>query len=279
MLGKMLISISNEERARAAQALHVEELNAVLVQSRITSPVVDGRETINPVGQPGKKLEAVFEITFTTRDIFEQWRNFFNSHDGFRFVDMSRAHLSAISKVKPSPVSLIMFEKKRTRFYGADESKKKVSTKKGQVHWTLHSLLEPIMETWGVGEYAAQGIYEAYLRKEVSGEVEKIISKLLKPVIRNLAPALAKTKLKGKVHVYSQFSLPFPLPKKIGNVVLEELPLSSLLEKLGFEQRTAGFPPHRIFHYLVSFLEFYYDKENSPANRWLKRRVHWLTPV
>jgi hypothetical protein len=106
----------------------------------------------------------------------------------------------------------------------------------------------------------------------------KHFDRLVKPGIQSLLAELKLTKLKGEVYVNADDSLPFALPSKCGSYELADPPITEILEKLGLTITHAewGMSPGQVLLRLAPFLEFYFAKNNSQINEWLKRHLNWL---
>lgn len=279
ILGQALTRIFNAQRSVAAKHLGVEELDAVLVQSRVSNITLDGKDLISPIGVKGKKIHMDFEITFTSRELFEQWRNFFNAAGGFHFADISRAHLFAFKKAGAQNARALILGEAESSFH-APQAATVNAKSRGQVKWGIASLTQPLRSHWGLSEKSARDLYGLYVQKALSAPMAQRVQGLISGALRDLEKKMAKTSLSDDFYVAGDLALPIEELSIKGAV--KEYPLSCVMEASGFTLEP-GFESvlarEKLPGILAAILEFYYDKDNTPANMWLKRRVHWLTPI
>jgi len=280
LLAQSIGKVFSQCRKQAGQALRVGELETVLVGSRVRNFKVDGHKVVNPLGFQGKKIEAVLELTLTTRKIFESWKSFFSTREKFFFTESARAWLTSLEKAGAATVNLITFRPETTSFFILEPAATGTVIYRGKLDWETNRLLESITSSLGVSRSLAEELYGRYLRGETSSSGARWIDRILKPVLDSLFHAMKKTRLRGPIYVDTMTPLPIALPKRRGKIVLTALPLASLVEKLGFTLQPSrhNLSDTQLFRHLAPFLEFYYDKSDSSINHKLWRRLHWLGP-
>lgn len=281
LLAQATTKIFNQCRSFASRVLATDELDTILVDNRVINFRVDGHQVINPIDFKAKRIDAILELTLTTRAVFESWKNFFNIGQArdFFFTEISRSELSVLSKFKTAPQSLVVVETGGTTAFHLDPSSKNMFVKRATLDWDMNEILGAIRNNWGVEEPIAREIYSNYLKKEASPAVMRHLSRLLEPILTKFSQALQKTGFTGLVYLDSELPLPFVFPKKLSRMTLNDMPISSILEKFGFKADLKNWPiPDYIAaRRLAPLLEFYYnnDKETD-INHWLRRRLHWL---
>ena len=70
LLSKAIAQVFNQCRVEASQELGVDDLDAILVGSQVIQFKIDGHQVLNPVGFKVKTIDAVLELTLTTRGVF-----------------------------------------------------------------------------------------------------------------------------------------------------------------------------------------------------------------
>ena len=267
-------------RKEASAALGINELDTVLINNRVNSFKVDGHQVINPVDFNARKIDAILELTLTTRDIFEEWKSFFSigQRQNFFFTESARAELAVLNKIKSFPVNLVMFRPESTHYFCLETANIGNSIRRGKIKWQVYSILEKVATSWGVDFKVAQNVYENYLNENLSPGVSRFFENHFKGIVNNFFGLLVKANLKGPVYVETCLALPVKLPKKQGKLVFHDLPTDLALSKLGFKIDAGSwrFESNRTFRHLAPFLEFYYNSKDIPINHWLRRRLHWL---
>lgn len=281
LLAQATAKIFNQCRSFASRSLGIDELDTILIDNRVIGFKIDNHQVMNPIDFKAKHIDAIFELTLTTRNIFEDWKNFFNIGQtrNFFFTELSRAEISVLEKIKTTPLSLIITEKGGTTAFHIDRSSKNSIIKRLRINWAAEKMVSVIAEAWGISEPIAREIYLNYLKKEVSPRVFRYLSHLINPILESFYKELKRANLKGQVFIDAHLPLPAIFPKRLGGMTITDLPITSTLDKLGFKAdfRDWPIPHHEISRRLAPFFEFYYnnDKE-SGVNHWLRRRLHWL---
>ncbi|MBI5220235.1 MAG: hypothetical protein HY978_00155 [Candidatus Liptonbacteria bacterium] len=295
LLAQTFTRALNEKREEARRHLGVSALDAVLVGSRITRLAVDGRDVLNPIGLPARRITGWLELTFSPRTLFEGWRKFWSARRGFYFTDSVRAQGEAVARARGVPAPLVAVGKERSFLWRPAALVSGNTTSSSQpelLGWSLTNIYSRIAGAWGLPGSVAPAVYRAYLNGETSPPVRAAIERALKPVAPELVAELKARKLSGEIQLAAPIALPFPplYPARSAasngvnaksQVQVQAVDPELLLTSLGFSLRnhTPEFSSRAAWPYLASFLEFYYDKSGTGINHWLKRRVHWLVPA
>ena len=276
LLAQAVSRVFNQYRQEAGRELNIDELDVILADSRVTNFKVDGNQVINPLGFRAKEIRAVFEMTFSTRQVFSEIKSFLKNNDDFFFTEIGRAELRAIHKISPPPVNLLMLGGDRSYFFSMEKTAAGWLMARKEPRWSTSGLPKIISGHWSVSEKAAVGLYRAYLQKNVSPAVEKYFKKIFTPAIDSLLRQMQKFKPSGKIYLDADEAPMALLTER--RSALGEFPLDAFLEKAGFGiNANKWFPEQsRVFRKLAPFFEFYYDKSNTDINHWLRRRLHWL---
>ena len=276
LLAQAVSRVYNQYRQEASRELNVDELDAMLADSRVVNFKVDGNQVINPLGFRTKEIRAVFEMTFTTRQVFGEIKNFLKGNDDFFFTEIGRAELRVIHKINPPPVYLLMLGGDRSYFFSMEKTAVGWLMSRKELHWSTSGLSKIICGHWLVSEEAAKDLYRVYLQKNVSPAVEKYFKRIFTPAIDSLLKQIQKLKPSGKIYLEAN-EAPILLLKERRSA-FEEFPFDIFWEKSGFGISASGWfsEPSRAFRKLAPFFEFYYDKSDTDINHWLRRRLHWL---
>lgn len=278
LLSQAIGRMFNQRRAEASLALGLGELDTILVNAKVGNFKVDGHFVLNPVGFGGNAVDAVLELTFTTRQIFDELQGFFNDRDGFFFTGSSRAGLLALSRIQNPPVSLILMDPAHTFYFVLEKAAWGYRTQGGKLDWSLSSLFKAIASSLGASRSVVLKIYDNYLNHETSEHFSRALARIIKPIENNLFHEIKKSRLVRPVYLFSPIPLPFSSPHRNGRVAINAIPLNQILEKTGFKIDLTQWPltESEVFTKLVPFLEFYYDKSDLEINQKLRRRLHWL---
>ena len=279
VLGQTVTRVFNDERSKASACLGVDDLDTILVGVRARNFEVDGKPVIDPLGLPGKKITAILELTFAVRTLFEQWRNFFNADHGFFFTTETYALATVLERTGTHPAVILSVGEEGSHcvYLGALRGVPFLSG--GPIAWSEQSLRRAVSERWRVGDAATADILGKYAAHTVSSHVRQDLDVALRKAFQDLSRELAGHRVRGNVYVDSRSPLPVPLPYKAGAVTLLPFRIDQVTEPLGFELVSSRLREEKFFDYLAPFLEFYYDTSNSRVNHWLRRRVHWFTPI
>lgn len=279
LLSQFVSRAFNQVRVEASRDLQVDDMDALLVNSQVLNFKIDGHHVLNPIGFRAQKIDAVLELTLTTRTVFEELKGLLRNHRSFFFAEMDRAQLVGIQKVAPMPLTLLVLEEAQARFFMMQKAAIGYMTRRGHLAWHGGVFRDLISEAFTVPPAAAHRIYQMYIAGDLSPAADKYLKKILKPAEERLFAELTKARFGlGGVYIQTRLPLPFVLPHRAHSITLSEPPVAALLEKLGvsFDEATWPIPPARTFAHLAPFLEFYFYKNDSPINQWLRRHLNWL---
>lgn len=278
LLTQEISKVFNRERREASSRLGHDELHTILVNAQALNFKIDGHLVLNPLGFPGKVVEAVLELTFTTREIFENLKDFFSAQEGFFFTEAARAGLRTLVKFREPPVSLIVMKSGGASAFILERSAWGHRISREEINWPFHSIFEAIASSLPVSHRVVLELYRLHLAGETSENFSRALGKIMKPETEKFLEKIKKSKLKGSAYIHSPVPLPLSLPHARSSVTLDDVPLEKVLEKSGFRLDASDWPfaDSEIFMRLAPFFEFYYDKSDSEINHKLRRRIHWL---
>ncbi len=267
--------IFNTCRSEAAGRLHADELDTVLVGARVRHFRIDGNAIVNPEGFVGKKIELLLELTFTTRDLFEMFKPFFNSPDAFFFAESPQARLASLARVRKLPVNLIVAGEQGSSLFVLDAARGKYPVLyRESLLWDFASLLRRIEAEFSVTDVVAKNLYDAYCNGRMSPSAARAFKKIIDPVFEAFFKEIEKKKIKGFVYLDAPYDLPVQFPYKRHGIVFERFPITEMLQELGFAGTDSEAPASS--RHLLPFFEAYFDNRNEDINRKLRRRLHWL---
>jgi hypothetical protein len=281
LLAQSIGKIFNRCREEASKELKIDELDTILVGSKVIGFKIDGHKVVSPIGLKARRIEAVLELTFTTRDVFDKVNFLVTSGRDFFFTEMGRAEVLSLRKYIKPPFSLVVLEPDIAHFFILDRDESFPVIRRGLFRWNPDKMFSAISDAWGLDKDTAKRVYSVYIDRDMSLTVSKKIEKVLKPVVENFFDDAGKARLRGKVYINSVLPMPFDLPKRRAKFVFDNFPFAGLMEKLGL-RRKIGIKEdfsYQILRRLASFAEFYYDNSERQINARLKRRLHWLHPV
>ncbi len=276
LLAQAVSRVFNQHRQEAGRELGTDELDVILADSRVTNFRVNGHQIINPLGFKIKEVRIIFQMTFTTRQIFEELKRFLKNSGDFFFTETGRAEFTALNKANPAGVNLLILNDDKSYIYSADSSAVGKLISRRKLDWQMKDLWGAISENWLVSQATGRNLYFIFLQNKISSRVGKYFKKIFMPSLSSLLNKIDKLKLKGKIYIFGENS---PLP------LLEERrsafgapSLNEFLEKSGFalDSRKSFSYSFDIFSLLAPFFEFYYDKSNTEIDHWLRRRLQWL---
>lgn len=280
LIAQEMAKIFNQCRGEAAHRLGLHEIDAILVGAKSKAFKIDGRSVMNPAGFSGKKISLLLELTFTTRELFEDLKQFFNSPEGFFFAEAPQTRLFSLSRANKLPISLIVADDSDASLFVLEEAKGgHVVLYREKLDWNFKKLFNTVRGELGVSERIAKDLYRGYLKGEMSEAAKKVFKKAIHPAISEFLHEADRAKLRGFVYIDAPHDLPFVLPYKWGSATFAELPLESILNQLDFQTdlKNTKIPAGVLSRHLLPFIEAYFDKSNSGINQKLRRRLHWLT--
>lgn len=268
----------SKERRAASLVLGRSELDTILVGARTDNFKIDGHRVLNPVGFGGKKIEGALELTFTTREIFDELKQFFNSPEGVFFSETSKAILAALSLSLDLPVNAAVFGRESIHLSVLEKNEWGKVLRKETLDWSVNSLLDSLAASFPLSRPVVFRIYEKYISGETSDNFKKFLSRVMNPALKEMFRLLGKIKFRGPLYFYSPLPLPFKAPIRSGRIVMNDLSAANAAEKIGFKIDASEWSmgDDEIFVRLAPFVEFYADKGDSEINRKLRRRLHWL---
>ncbi len=268
--------IFNGCRAEAARRLKIHELDTILVGAKAKNFMVDGKAVSGLAGRTGKTISLLLELTFTTREIFESLKQFFNSPDDFFFAEAPQIFLDALSRVRKLPLNLIVADDRASALYVLQHAKGGHPVLyRETLDWAPGSLTKAVAGTFAVSEKTSEDLYRAYRKGGMSEDVKRAFKRMLEPATERFLHEIGRAKVKGTVVIDAARWLQFDLPARYGGASFERQPLAEILAKVGFSADTAKLSDAAARATLY-FLEAYFDKSNSEINQKLRRRLHWL---
>lgn len=266
----------NEHRARASEALGSSELDTVLVSARALHMSLDGVETHYPPGSSGKRVDAVLEVLFTTRDMFNRIAPFLSGRKEFFFAERGRAELAVAERVFSPPIGMVSFGLtkpvlflNRTKSLGFAE----------RISFPFHPsrLMSAIREEWGISLAAARGVYAQHGAGTVSPAVQKLGDRLLAEHRAEFLRALKCARFRGSILTPARDELPFVFPLRYRLTQAQLFSAVDTCDSLGLRIADEGrFTAHHVFSLLAPIIECRYDKSDPRVNHWLARRIHWV---
>lgn len=282
MLAQTSAKVFTQARGEASRELEIDELDTILIDNRVTNFKIDGHQVLNPVDFKARNIEALLELTLTTRDIFEDWKNFFNigQTKNFFFTEFARSELLVLKRLKKLPLNLLVLNTGEfSHFFTLEKTSVGEIIKRHRVRWSTSRLLESIEKNFGVSRKVSLNLYNLFLEKGLSPRLDRHLNLILKPSLDQLVKNLAQIKARGQIYLDSEISLPKNLSLRQVKATLKNLPSDEIAAFLGFKLANPDSWPwkqNQIFKHLAPFMEFYYNNEDLSINHWLRRRLHWL---
>lgn len=291
LIAQAMAKIFTQCRSEAAKRLGIDDIHTILVGAKADRFRIDGHAVMNPIGFTGRKLSLLLELTFTSRDVFESLKQFFNSPDEFFFIESPQAWLLATARARELPLNLVAGGGEggdgmgdHSEMSAAGESPLFVfeNAKEGYpvlyretLKWSFDKIFFDIAAELGVNLATGRGLYRAYRAGALSETAARAFKKILQPAIAGLLDEVEKAKIHGSVYFDAAYPAPFALPFKHKGASFDELPLNDILAELdlGVLDDDASLVS---FRHLAPFLEAYFAKNTSEINQKLRRRLHWL---
>jgi hypothetical protein len=279
MIAQAMGKIFNQCRTEAAGRLGIDELDTVLVGAKAKHFKVGKHLVVSPVGFTGKTVSLFLELTLTSRATFEGLQQFFSAPEDFFFGEAPQIRLSSLARARKLPINVVAPVGDGSALFVLEKTKDEYPVLyREKFAWSFQPIFRRIAARMGISETAARDVYELYARNGMSEAAARVFKKMIEPVVEELFSEIEKGKLKGFVYVESPHALPFELPHKRNGVVFDALPIDEIVQNLGFaEIHGRALPPNVLSHYLLPFIEAYFDKTKSDVNQKLRRRLHWLT--
>jgi hypothetical protein len=280
-ISQAMVKIIPQCRAEAAERFKTDTLGVVLVAAKAKHFIIDKKRTDNPIGFVGDRVSLVLELTFTTRDLFDDFYELFSSSEPFFFEESAQASLSAVARVKPLPLNLFTFRagaSANLSIFDAPRESYPVLYRETS-HWPFEDALLQIQDYFSVGREAALDMYEMYCCEKLSADAARGMRPLIQPSADLFFKDAECARLKGSIFIDAPYSLPFEMPLQRGKAAYEPLPLKEILEKVGLRMNpdSLSLPPHILFRHVAPFIEMYFERNHSQFNEGIRRRLHWLT--
>lgn len=269
-----------EFRSDVAKELKIDELDAILVESKPFAYRADGSSVSSPIGHKSKEIHGFLELLFTTRDAFDLMQPTIYSGKPVFMTLHDKSELMSLKKMGHVKLSFLEFSGEggaRLLKYDLDNKNNEPLSRKS-VAWSPGRFFTRLEELWNVDHSMAMAVYEKYLSGEISPKLKAQIEKIWKVEISALFSALKMAGARGEVYVKTSVPLPISFPAHQKGITLLEFPFADIFEKLGFrfEGKLSEFLPVEAFAQLSPFVECYYDSSDPRVSHSLRRRIHWL---
>jgi hypothetical protein len=267
-----------QHRDVASRTLSIEPLNTILADSRITNFKVDGHHVFSPVGFPAKSIQALSELTFISRGLFDDLKKQF--HGSLYVIDYVRVAIEAITKTTVPPFGFLLLDVLGSYYFHTKPMAWGFEVKRTTVPWSIEGKLQTISETWNVSRSSAEAIYQEYQSGNMAPKVLAHWKKVFTADNEHLEATLKKIGVKGTVFVCCGQSRPVQL-KANKAVIYGSLPLARVLERSGFvlDEVPNGMTDEALFPYVAAFLGYFSSRGHEDVNHWLRRRLHWLGSI
>lgn len=276
MLREFLAKTTFEMRRMAGEALGVEELDAIILDARLTRVLVDDAEARDDRPLDGRRIEGFLRVILTTRAVFHDLHDLLHSGRELFFTENGPAAMAFLGRHLQGPLTFLDLEPRGGWLFRVDYDDEEV-IKKTQFHWSTEDLPMALAAAWGISEKAAHGAYAMFLRGGFSVHAARFASKLFEPIMESFDRTLAKTKAAGIVYVRSVTPLPFDLPSLSGDVKLVGLPMAELLDSSGLSYDPRAGDAAETSSFFTSFLEYYYHRGDPRGHKVLTRHIHWIS--
>jgi hypothetical protein len=278
LLSQAIGKVFSQCREIASRALGIDDLDTMLVNSRVLHFKVDGHRIINPIGFKARTVDAVLDLTLTTRAVFERVRKVAGAQPYAFFTETGGAELAGLQALDPMSVNLLITGVPGSVLFNSHRTASGYDVRRASIDWRSDCLRNAVADAWNVSVRTADELYASYISGHLSPAAARAFAKILYGAFKPLLTLLATHRIKGTVYVQGSVPLPVALPFKRGAFVLAEPPLDALFEHFGFSLSLVphGIASRELVRRLAPFLEFYYDKSDSSINRWLRRHLHWL---
>jgi len=270
--------VFNSCRAEAGKYLGVDDLEVILVGSRVVNFKIDGHQVLNPLDFSASRVETVLELTLTVRHILDSVKTFLKGKNSFYFTEIARAELAVLGRREKKPVSLLYLDELRSVALCAEPSPAGQVFSRRKLNWHAAAIWKALAKEWGLSPETAHAVYRLHLENGLSSAGSRSLDKFLTPVRKSLLMAIDEAKPKGRIFLDSPLPLFLKFPLRRGRTLLEHIPVADTIQHFGFEldEKKWLVPQSLSFRFLAPFLEYYYDRSDTQLNRWLKRHLNWL---
>lgn len=276
MLTEFLAKTTFEMRRIAGEALGVEELDAVILDARLTRVLVDDVEARDDRPLEGHRIEGFLQVLLTTRAVFHDLHDLLHSGRELFFTESGPAALAFLGRHLENPLTFLDLEPKGGWLFRIDYDAEEV-IKKTQFHWNAEDLPLALAAAWGISKKTADKAYAMFLRGGFSDRAARFASKLFEPIMESFDRSLAKTRAAGIVYLRSITPLPLDLPSLHGDVKLVDMPMSKMLDASGLNCDLSAGNASEASSFFMSFLEYYYHRGDPRGHKTLTRHIHWIS--
>ncbi|MBS3903567.1 MAG: hypothetical protein KGZ30_04330 [Anaplasmataceae bacterium] len=266
-------------RNEASESLGIDQVDTILTDSRVGNFKVNGRHIVHPVGCVAKSFEATTELTFTSRNLYESIKRYFNRRNFF-LSDSGRSLLKAIAKEEQSPLGLLALDYPQSAYIRLErKGVKEPFLKRVVIHWSTNSLTDVVMTSWHIDREVAEAIWRKYIDQQLPREALDFLKSKFQKVTQPLEKIIHKLPSQGENFIISSREI----PQDLLDIATHPSPLPYLhsrLEKMGFtlnSEKETNLASHPLL--LGTIEDYFSDRGHTDINRWLRRRLHWLGSV
>lgn len=274
-VGQRFIQLRDE----ASSSLGIDQIDTILADSRVGDFRVNGRRVVHPVGCVAQTFEATTELTFTSRNLYEGIKKYFDRHSFF-LGDAGRAVLQAAAKDTPLPLGILALDYPQSVYLKLNKNTaKEAPLQRATIPWSTNSLVDIIMTTWHVDREAAEEIWVSYSNDELPRTVKEFLENKFLKTLQSLEKTIKKIPSRGHNFITSSRTIPSDL-LSLDKMIDPAPVLIERLNKMGFTINEELEPNFTRFPLILGVLEDYFsDRGHTDINRWLRRRLHWLGSV
>ncbi len=278
LLSQAVGRVFNQCRQEAGRYLEMDDLDVVLVGSRVINFKIDGHHVLNPLEFSARKVEAVLELTLTVRSVLDGVKAILKNKPNFYFTETARAELAVLARDHKPPLSLLYLSEQRSICLIMESSPVGQIFTRHPLKWSSLSIAQALTKEWGVDSGVAHRIYHLFLGSKFSERGSKAVRKSMEPVRMSLMKAIDSAHPRGRVFINSPLPLFMEMPLRRGRMTIEEVSVEDLAKHFGFviDEKNWPISISQTMRYLAPFWEYYYDRSDSTVNRWLKRHLNWL---
>ncbi len=264
-LKKLQVTLWAEHRARIAEKLGVDPIDAVLVSFRVDSVRVEGSEVLNPHELVGGRVDIDVTVRFVSRDTFERGREAapapFFADPAWALVAGHDPVADKLLVAQGSPSVLIV---------APPEGAPMREVTRMPLGWSPADVTRELEVRWALSAEAADDVLAGYAAGAAYGEVAAAIEGVVAEPRRALDRELASLKVRDSIATVTDAHLP-PSSGR-GAIELVRVKPHEPLRSTGLALESADADAL----VLAAFSEFYYSERYSKLNAWLRQRIAWL---
>lgn len=276
MLREFLSKTTFEMRRIAATALGVEELDAIIIDARLTRVMADGVEARDDRTIEGRSIDGFMRVTLTTRAVFHDLHDLLHSGRELFFTESGPAALAFMARHIEGPLMFLDLEPQGGWLFKIDYDAEEIVTKT-HFRWSVDEFPLALAQVWGLSKKSADAAYAMFLRGGFSDRATRFASKLFGPIKESFDKTLEKTKASGMVYLRAATRLPLDLPSLHGGVKLVDLPMAKMLEASGLKCDLGAGDAFESSLFFMAFLEYYYHRGDPKGHKALTRHIHWIS--